>query len=119
MNKRIYHFLLPLLVILFSIICRGDNAVFFQESTPGLSITEISDAHTLPFSTDLKKGDKKVNINAIRVKARHDILAVNIPAHGEPVVHFVYYTKAYYSSYNFCELYANLPGYNLRGPPSA
>ena len=118
MNKRIYCIFLPVLAILFSIFCSADNAIFFQQNAPGLNITKVSAGHSLPFSSGLKKGDKKVNINAIRVKAKHDATATHIPAHWESAASIVYYAKSYFSSYSACELHAHLKGYNLRGPPS-
>ena len=122
MNKRIYYILFPILAMLFSIadshvgieynIASGTKA----SSIPG--IANFSAAHAHPFSSNLKKQEHKVNINAIRIKAKHDAIAISILTYWELGVPFIYYTKSYCSSHNSYELNAHLPCYNLRGPPS-
>ena len=119
MNKRIYFIILPILALLSGSYGMLYNLVSNQQATTSeLNITVASPQNSLPFSSNLKKQEKKIDINAMRIKAKHDVMAVNIPFHWEPLTLFVYHTKAHNGWYSVYELCAFRAGYHLRGPPS-
>jgi len=117
-NKRIYYILLPILALLVCSYGMLYHAVSVARTSAAESFITIAPEQKLPFSSDLKKQEKKIDINAMRIKAKHDVVAINIPTFWEPPVAFVYHTKPYNSFYCVYELCAFHAGYHLRGPPA-
>jgi len=117
-NRRIYYILLPILALLAGSFGMLYHSVSVAQASVGKCITTISPKQQFPFSSNLKKQEKKADINAMRIKAKHDVVAINIPAQWKPTPLFVYYNKPYNSFYCAYELCAFHAGYHLRGPPA-
>ena len=108
MNKRICFILLPVIALL----CVSIGMLYYSVST-ARNFSErggaiISSRGALS-SGNLKKQDKKIDINAMRIKAKRDVVAINIPPQWELAVLFVYYNKPYnsfYCAYELCAFHA-------------
>ena len=94
------------------------HSVSVAQASERKSVTIILPEQQPPFSSNLTKQEKKVDINAMRIKAKHDAVAINIPTFWEPQIAFVFHTRPYngfYCAYELCAFHA---GYHLRGPPA-
>ncbi|MFI5195558.1 MAG: hypothetical protein ACHQD8_00575 [Chitinophagales bacterium] len=119
MNKRIYFILLPVLAIIFSIICWKNNSVFFNEPARDLSITKNVAQVDFPYSSGVKKENKNRIKNAIRIKAWDDAAAINIFSTPDPVFLYLLFPRVVYGGYRLYELSAHFSTSGLRGPPPA
>ena len=120
MNKRIYFILFPALAIILSIICRNDNTVFFKGPVHDLSISQNITQAGFPFSPGVKKENKSRLKNAIRIKARHDVVTINFfPASDACLPFFPSQRVLIYGGYRVGELSAHFSTSGLRGPPVA
>ena len=119
MNKRIYFILLPILAIIFSIICGKNNAVSFNEPSHDLRITKNVVQVDFPYSPGVKKENNNRIKNAIRIKALHDVVAIDISSILDPIFICLLSPRVIYGGYRLYELSAHFSTSGLRGPPAA
>ena len=118
MNKRAYFILFPLLAILFS-IGWDNNAVFFQKPAGGLIITPSLSQADFTFYTGVKRENKSHAKNAMRVKARYDVIAINITPLPDLFSPLLCTQEVVFSGYRNVELSTHFSTNGLRGPPTA
>ena len=117
MNKKVCFILLPIIALL----CVSCGMLYYSVSTAKnfseQSATTVSTPSALS-SGNLKKQEKKIDINAMRIKAKRDVVAINVPPQWALAALSVHYNKPYNSFYCAYELCAFHAGYHLRGPPA-
>ena len=118
MNKRLYLILFPILALIVSINCRGDNTVFSNKPFSNATIITAAQNH-LPYSVNLNKQSDHKAKNAIRIKACEGSAAIVFIAGWLPVSIKSYHTKPIYFYNNNHTLSFHSCQHKLRGPPVA
>ncbi len=116
--KRISFILLPLLAILITINCLGDNSVSFQSKAHDVTFTSRHAQVWAPYSVKLNKENNKESKNKIRIKAWDEYAALDIvpPCQSSRIVYSFH--KPVYSAYDVYFQSVYISWHNLRGPPA-